>query len=258
MKTITLTHIGELVDAVRSLVHNSGLRWWFRGHRDCSWDLLPSAKRDYTEEQERYMTNEFYGRAKTRHSACPPKNDFAAWLSLMQHFGLPTRLLDWSNSPLIAAFFATEHGRGMKERGPEYDSCLWGIAPGKLNETQGFEPYLYPLDSLSLRSLIRPAFKGHDRSEKIAAAWAVESDPRMQVQQGAFTIHSSKTPLNQMYEDKDWLCRMVIPGKYVPILAEEIYLLGFRRGDLFPDLDNLALELKRHHLSAVKGSSPTT
>ncbi len=243
MKTATIKHIGELVDVVRSLVFDSGLRWWFRG-QDRDWDLLPNAKRTFSEEQERYLSNEFYVRAKTRYSNCPPKHDYAAWLSLMQHFGLPTRLLDWTNSPLVSTFFATEHGL---EKEPDYDSCIWAIAPSRLNEAQGFESYLYPLDAFSLRPLIKPAFKGKDTLDEIAAAWAVETDPRMQVQQGAFTIHSSRTPINRMYGDKDWVCKIVIPKTHISKFAEEIQLLGFRRGDLFPDLDNLALELKNFH-----------
>jgi hypothetical protein len=123
----------------------------------------------------------------------------------MQHFGLPTRLLDWSNSPLVAAFFAIEHRQNKKDAVPDYDSCIWAIAPSKLNEAQGFESYLYPLDAQTLRPLIRPAFKGKDTVDKIAAAWAVETDPRMQVQQGAFTIHSSRVPINHLYKDEEWL-----------------------------------------------------
>lgn len=46
----------------------------------------------------------------------------------------------------------------------------------------------------------------------------------------------------------DWLVRIVIPKVYVPILAEEILLLGFRRGDAFPDLEKLAFELRNFHM----------
>jgi FRG domain len=49
---------------------------------------------------------EFRSKARTRHSSCPQEDDLPAWLFLMQHYRLPTRLLDWSESPLVAAYFA--------------------------------------------------------------------------------------------------------------------------------------------------------
>jgi len=76
---------------------------------------------------------------------------------------------------------------------------------------------------------------------------ANETDLRMQVQQGAFTVHSSATPLNLMSDCDQWLKKYVIPAKCVRSMARQLDLLGFRLGDLFPDLGNLARELKGRH-----------
>lgn len=246
METLEVNSIGELMIRIEELLKKTNFRWWFRGHTNSKWDLLPVVRRGFTKKQEQYLSNEFYVRARTRHHNCPPDEDYSGWISLMQHYGLPTRLLDWSRSPLVAAYFATEHQQrhSLIDGTVDFDSCIWTFAPGPFNVQQGFEPYLYPLNANRLKDLIRPAIKGEDKEEKTVAAMAVENDPRMQTQQGAFTIHTSNMPLNVMPSCENWLCKYVIPNKFVKPIAKELDIMGFRRGELFPDLENLAKELK--------------
>ena len=73
---------------------------------------------------------------------------------------------------------------------------------------------------------------------------AVENDPRMQMQQGAFTIHSSATTLQDLNGSTSWLRKLTIPARAVPTLKKELALLDIRIDYLFPDLGSLASELK--------------
>ena len=247
MKDITVHTLGDIICEIDKIVRETNLRWWFRGHTDADWDLLPSVRRGYSRDQERYLSNEFRARAGTRHHKCPLDDEYAGWLAIMQHYRLPTRLLDWSRSPLVAAFFATESHQRHSDNPKDTDACIWALAPGRLNQSQGFEPLLYPLNANRLKDMIIPAIKGEDETDTVVAAMAVEIDLRMQVQQGAFTVHSSDDPLNQMAGCQDWLKKIVIPSKTLSPLARELDLAGFRLGDLFPDLDNLATELRGIH-----------
>jgi hypothetical protein len=243
--------LGELTEEVDRLIRETNYRWWFRGHARAEWDLLPSVRRGYTREQERYLSNEFFVRAKLRHPNCPPDEDFAGWLSLMQHYGLPTRLLDWTRSPLVAAFFATESCRRQPDAAPAADACIWALAPGLLNVQQGYMNYLYPINAYAFGGLLKQARKENRRegdiTDKVAAAMAVETDMRMLMQQGAFTIHASEQPLNHMDGCGEWLRKYLIPADRLARMAWELEILGFRLGDLFPDLANLATELKGAH-----------
>jgi hypothetical protein len=256
MFTRSISCVADLTREVDSLVAETNLKWCFRGHTSVSWDLLPRVKREYSGEQEKYFSNEFYVRARRRHSSLPERDDAAGWLALMQHYGLPTRLLDWTRSALIAAFFATEPYQRHMSTPTGTDACIWALAPSRLNVSQGFESYWYPLDANKLRDLIVPAWKGQDTTTKVAAAMAVETDIRMQMQQGCFTVHSSDIPLNQMPDCTDWLRKYVIPVDSLPLMARELEILGFRLGDLFPDLGNVATELRGVHRPASRTQAP--
>jgi len=248
--SLTIHTVHDLIRELDALVRETELRWWFRGHSSASWDLLPTVRRGYTREQERYLANEFYVRARTRYHNCPANDDYSGWLALMQHYGLPTRLLDWSYSPLIAAFFATEAHQPHSHERTMSDACLWALAPGELNVRPGFEPYLYPLNAGQLEKLIRPALKGQDEADKVVAAMAVETDARMQIQQGAFTVHASDQALNNLDDNHIWLRKFLIPAEVVPAMAWELERMGFRLADLFPDLGSLAKELRGRHRPA--------
>lgn len=232
--------ISELVACLKSLRAADDSPLWFRGHACARWTLLPWARRGYTLDQERQLTHGFFARARTRYPSCPRDEDGAAWLALMQHYRLPTRLLDWTASPLVAAFFATAH----HDRVTPTDAVIWCLRPTLLNESQGWEPLIYPLNSRTIAPLIDPPFKGDEREERIAAAWPLESDNRMLIQQSGFTVHASSTPLQELPRRGRWLHRIVIPADAVGGLRNELHALGVRIADLFPDLEHLAMELR--------------
>lgn len=240
-----IRNIGDLSREVRAL--DGKQRWLFRGQTDAVWRLDPSVHRGYTAQQERYLTNEFRVRARSRHATCPADNDYPGWLALMQHYGLPTRLLDWTFSPLVAAFFSVHPDYVPLSQNTARDACIWALSAGKFNESQGFEPLIFPLDAASYEPLIVPAFKNRDEPDTVGVAMAIEHDARIQLQQGAFTVHSNRTPIDQLPGCDAWLCKLVIPKEAVRELFEEMCALGMRKSNLFPDLPSLASELRAVH-----------
>ena len=155
----------------------------------------------------------------------------------MQHFGLPTRLLDWSESPLVAAFFAISYD-------PRDDpAAIWCLSPGDLNEVTSGRHSLAFLAHERVADLLRPAFVGGDSPDVAVAVMGQDVDLRMTVQQGGFTIHGGPTALENHAKADRFLRRFVIPAHCRERFRKDLWLLGIRRSMLFPDIENLAREL---------------
>ena len=245
---IPVSSLDDLAAELLSLYSETGHRWWFRGHASVDWKLLPSVRRGHSPEQERYLANEFYMRARTRHHRCPENDDYAGWLSLMQHYRLPTRLLDWSRSPLVAAFFATrdEHGMFFDDTEP---AVIWALQPETLNASQHCDRVFYPLNAGRLRSIVRAALKSGDDEDVVIAALPLEFDMRMLMQQSAFTVHGSSVALEDMPGMERWLRKFVIPIGKRHHIAQQLNVMGVQPADIFPDLEHLAHDLSlRHHV----------
>lgn len=238
--------VGELVDVIMAL--SSGGVLWYRGHAKLSWDVLPSVWRGYSPAEERNLTNRFRSRAAIRYSPAPGYDAYAGWLSLMQHYGLPTRLLDWTRSPLIAMYFALEDCLPIDLEGGDGDAVIWALYPHRLNEREGLPAITPSIEAHMCTEMLRPAFSDYGTENgKVLAVMAAEIDTRMFVQQGCFTIHSSQAALNTGREHAEFLRPIILKADRLAQMAAEINACGFRQGDIYPDLGNLAQELKRSH-----------
>lgn len=192
----TVRTVGDIVTQLRAFKRHPDQELWYRGHGSDAFQVLPSIWRKHTREEERDLTNRFRARAAIRYPNSPRYDQNAGWLSLMQHYGLPTRLLDWTRSPLIAAYFAVE--QCMDGRVAPGNAEIWILDPFGLNVSQGFNPITPPIDANKCLKMLVPAFAdGYEENERVRAVMATETDMRMFVQQGCFTIHSSMRPLEE-------------------------------------------------------------
>src|SRR5712692_10309237 len=103
-----INSVDDLLRAAEDVASTLGDQVWWRGQGDSDWKLVPGVHRDPSRgpEYEHTAALLFVQRARTRHPQCPPTGELHSWLFFMQHYRLPTRLLDWTESVLFAGFFA--------------------------------------------------------------------------------------------------------------------------------------------------------
>lgn len=219
-----------------------GIPWW-RGQAKSSWSLMPQIFRQNIYAQtEHSLTVRFQKDARSRHSPCPPDSETAQWLFLMQHYGLPTRLLDWSESPLVACYFAVSEL-------PADDAMLFALNPYLFNEDQLGQRSVLTVATDPVKELVDVVLKrqpkGKNRSLAISSS---QVDMRMLNQLSAFTIHGDEMPIEAFPEADNSLACFEIPAASKAGLRQSLYLLGIREQNLFPDLAHLGSVLRNEAL----------
>lgn len=216
-------------------------RAWWRGQANAAWGLVPSLYRSgFATNKESNINGRFRMMAKARHLSCPTSDDLFGWLFLMQHYRLPTRLLDWSESPLVGLYFAMG-----SEAADDMDATLWALCPTGLNLHQLKREAICTPGIKDLIPLCREAFVANQTSPdcRIIAVQTEQSDIRHMIQQSVFTIHGCGTPMGDLPGADQYLARIQIPAKSKREFRQVLALFGISRAVLFPDLENLAAEL---------------
>jgi len=234
-----ITDVGSLEKAVLVAVSKFGEEsdiWW-RGHSVAEWDLVPKVYRLGRENDEHNFALTFLHSARSRYIRCPDSDDWSSWLFLMQHYGLPTRLLDWSKSALVGLYFSVCEPQFDDESG-----AVWALRPARLNKQQfGSESLVSPqsefVKGLCNEAFISPQFK---KAKVTVGVPTDQFDVRHLVQESTFTIHATNTPINNLAGCNEYLLRFEVPSAAKKSLRFILNRLGINSAYLFPDLDNLA------------------
>jgi hypothetical protein len=251
------THVNSLaeyLDLVDGLVREwtpRGADWylnpWFRGHADARWKLTPGLYRyapatgiGAEHYNERELLDAFRLRAR-RYLEFVPRTDWE-WLFLMQHHGLPTRLLDWTESAMVGLHFA------VQDQPEPQDAAVWVTNPWWVNQRVFGEFSLFvPDDGRALRW--SPGRPESDRARDAIAIRPSHDSARIQAQRGVFTIHGSDPEaldrLAAMTGPDVFLRKLIVPGSAIPRIRQQLAIAGITETLLFPELTSLCRELKR-------------
>lgn len=262
--------LGSLLACVRSIrsewsgAHTTPPELWFRGEFR-PHGLLPgfywatNSRFRYDEED---LSERFKGRAAPYvNGAIRSEWD---WYFLARHHGLPSRLLDWTESLLVAGYFAlaeyfeTEKGRDFAAQNAErvapakYDQkspVIWILEPGSLNRFAcGDDCVIAPggeLTELYLPGRVS-ATPPQDKNRFPLAILPAYTDARIIAQQSVFTVHGhDRTSIDGLESSSAGikLAQIRLDRANLARLWDEIEIAGTSRAALFPDLDSVA-----HHV----------
>jgi hypothetical protein len=217
--------------------------FWFRGHAQMDYRLMPSALRyEDVESRERALglVSDMKRFLEMKLPHLPAPDDDLGWMQVAQHYGLPTRLLDWTQNAAVALFFACSEDPGA-------DGLVVILNPIELN--QGVDPRLPRVFSPQKDAeIISPYFKLDGRisarGKRTIAVNPTWNTERIAMQQGAFTLHGSRT------FDLDRHQASSLP--YVPILKEhkapllnELGRVGIGEMFIFPEPEHVCAHLRR-------------
>ncbi|HEX2638240.1 MAG TPA: FRG domain-containing protein [Gemmatimonadales bacterium] len=262
IREVAVTSLGDLIaqttppepDPATGRRRSSGV---YRGAADARWPLLTSldqlggASAPHTKaDLEEYILRNFI-RYSRPYFGSPPENDWEV-LVAAQHHGLPTRLLDWTYSPLVAAHFATVDGAGGADR------AVWRL---DWKEVHRF----FRLPELALLIQDLEGIFGGDRPFTPSALFAMREgsrpfacmleppslDARIVAQSAAFTLCSEKRQTFDGFLEHHGLggalTKIVIPAQHAGRIRDQLDLVSVDERRLFPDLDGVAAYLKRYY-----------
>ena len=242
--------------------------WAFRGERHAQWGLATSLARYFLDfgihpqawpEQERRILRIFKRKGHQYLQQPPALDDDFQWLALMQHHGAPTRLLDFTWSPYVAAFFALERATG--------EAAVWALNPAELGSREAGKHAsqaritLPEMDPRIPGNFARYFLKGNQ-----TFVWVGEPDTmnrRLIAQSGTFAVPGVldvpvEDVLSRYPEPENMIAKFVLPAERLRETGlRELYRMNITYATLFPDLDGLARSLA-YELEFHWGYNPRT
>lgn len=222
------------------------VQWAFRGQEDVDWQVWSTVSRelknrrvhrDHWVDQEHRNIWIFQRKASHYLDPIPEVTDTPRWLALMQHHGAPTRLIDFTWSPYVAAFFALEAATT--------DAAVWAINAPVLR-TFAYGPRSPSGDRPpSPQDFLRTV--GVNRASGVAVGEPYFKNRRVIAQSGTFVCPFDITrPVDEILGQRtNLIAKFALRGAALRKQAlRELYRMNITQATLFPDLDGLARSLK--------------
>lgn len=247
-QTKLITSLEQFISIVDKIVkeweskHEEFIYPWFRGHSSINHNLLPSIYR----KEELFLYEDSY-RQDFMYKSHPyldqtyykPSNDLE-WYFLMQHYGMPTRLLDWTEGSLIALHFALNYSLG------DDNPCVWILNPFELNKHFHKKDILFT-DEKILDKYISRVFSDTVLPINPIALMPKINSKRIAAQKGCFLLFGkNKVDLSKFKSKTDFLKRIDIDRNSVEQIKDSLTITGITESLIFPELSGLAKEITQY------------
>lgn len=220
----------QFVEKVSELPYR---KWAFRGQGDANWRLSSSLYRYLSEylpdtgdweRREHHILRAFMRRAHLLLERVPEERQIFEWWGLMQHHGAPTRLIDFTWSPYVAAFFALEKATET--------AAVWALNPDAMENITSAEEL--------------PVETAHGKGTTLYYGEPFILSRRLVAQQGTFVVaRALDRPVDEIVlnhkHPESVLVKFLLP--VAQIRAEgmkALYRMNITQATLFPGLDGLA------------------
>jgi hypothetical protein len=208
---------------------------WYRGQWDYSNYLLPSLLRYKNGlEKEQLLFHKFQ-----RFADKVFKSKESEWETLfdMQHYGIPTRLLDWTESFGIALYFASYYNNLKKSK---EDAALYIMDPLKLNDISGIKSILkIPREE---HEFPYSGIYWNNKPFKASAPIAIEpifKNDRIMAQRGTFTVHHHDiNPIENIFPNA--IKKITLKNDAISAAIEFLDLANLNEYSVFPDLAGIS------------------
>jgi hypothetical protein len=254
----TVSSWRELRDVLEDL---ASAGWAFRGQADASWPLESSLTRylrifggppNMWLARESKILRTFKRKAHLLLPRTPDPGETLEWLALMQHHGAPTRLLDFTWSPYVAAFFALERATN--------DAAIWAVSSGRtVPNYRGFHiskilSRILGVDRPEAAMRKRPKKFEHPVSPRELNAKAIPQvmigepelmNQRLTTQAGTFVIPTMRVdaPIESIVPPTYMFKVRLVTEKLRRQTMDRLYNMNIGNATLFPGIDGLARSL---------------
>ena len=263
MQEIKITKLSQYLDAIEQLKDyyiSKGPRgpFLYRGLSKDSYKLLPGLfRRKLTDRDEKRILYSFIQESSSILRL--PTDELMRWAEYAQHYGVPTRFLDWTSNPLVALYFSCKSSCESTGR-------VWLLHMGNFNnKTHDLD--VYDGDK-TIKTLIEETLTGQDSFSYPIQYTPYYVDPRMSAQSSFFMVWGSKhEALEEMFNSeeyfmtlrnkdgelyeylvnrpKQFLLYFSIPADCKYTLLQELDTVGINEKSLFPGLDGVGRYIGR-------------
>jgi FRG domain len=279
-----LQTLSDFIDAFATYSSSTDYLKCYRGQRDASWQNVAAIFRTDLKELERNEKRAVRDLISVHPHEFAPDETMFDKLVRMQHFGLPTRLLDVSLNALVALYFAAEAGPdGLKsdgvvtafavplEREKYFDSDSVSCLSNLSNMTKAEKDEIYRLRESRKKGLTKKGrideFNAQDvikrlhqfiRGEKPYFLPIIDpidlfkpyyvhpkmSNRRILAQSGAFIIYGIEPPKTIRYTHEIGETRFIVPVGKKATIRSALENLGINESTLFPEIDKAAKRIR--------------